>query len=154
MKLSPDSQFNENTLFSLFSKTLRMDWSTDSTSLVGEELLVEVLDHVPLTTHNFVSSRNVFKLSVSAVFTQTTVPFAGTKNVLEVGLLWHMSEVSFARLQMSDVQLQVSRALQHQSAHDVCGLDQHPTAPVSVHEAYIWRSRNTEKHRCRINTSM
>uniref|UniRef100_A0A672Q4P3 RAF proto-oncogene serine/threonine-protein kinase n=1 Tax=Sinocyclocheilus grahami TaxID=75366 RepID=A0A672Q4P3_SINGR len=39
---------------SLFSKKLRMDWSTDSTSLVGEELLVEVLDHVPLTTHNFV----------------------------------------------------------------------------------------------------
>uniref|UniRef100_A0A8C2ESL4 RAF proto-oncogene serine/threonine-protein kinase n=1 Tax=Cyprinus carpio TaxID=7962 RepID=A0A8C2ESL4_CYPCA len=35
-------------------ETLRMDWSTDSTSLVGEELLVEVLDHVPLTTHNFV----------------------------------------------------------------------------------------------------
>uniref|UniRef100_A0A671MPI3 RAF proto-oncogene serine/threonine-protein kinase n=1 Tax=Sinocyclocheilus anshuiensis TaxID=1608454 RepID=A0A671MPI3_9TELE len=35
-------------------KKLRMDWSTDSTSLVGEELLVEVLDHVPLTTHNFV----------------------------------------------------------------------------------------------------
>nr|XP_055039721.1 RAF proto-oncogene serine/threonine-protein kinase isoform X1 [Misgurnus anguillicaudatus] len=32
----------------------RMDWNTDSTSLVGEELLVEVLDHVPLTTHNFV----------------------------------------------------------------------------------------------------
>ncbi|XP_063072154.1 RAF proto-oncogene serine/threonine-protein kinase isoform X2 [Engraulis encrasicolus] len=32
----------------------RMDWSTDSTSLTGEELLVEVLDHVPLTTHNFV----------------------------------------------------------------------------------------------------
>ncbi|XP_063064126.1 raf-1 proto-oncogene, serine/threonine kinase a isoform X1 [Engraulis encrasicolus] len=32
----------------------RMDWSTDSTSLIGEELQVEVLDHVPLTTHNFV----------------------------------------------------------------------------------------------------
>ncbi|XP_066553907.1 RAF proto-oncogene serine/threonine-protein kinase isoform X2 [Amia ocellicauda] len=32
----------------------RMDWNTDSTSLIGEELLVEVLDHVPLTTHNFV----------------------------------------------------------------------------------------------------
>ncbi|KAF7210046.1 transcript variant X3 [Nothobranchius furzeri] len=31
----------------------RMDWNTDSTSLIGEELLVEVLDHVPLTTHNF-----------------------------------------------------------------------------------------------------
>ncbi|XP_041859285.1 raf-1 proto-oncogene, serine/threonine kinase a isoform X2 [Melanotaenia boesemani] len=36
------------------SKKLRMDWNTDSTSLIGQELLVEVLDHVPLTTHNFV----------------------------------------------------------------------------------------------------
>ncbi|KAL2091549.1 hypothetical protein ACEWY4_013812 [Coilia grayii] len=36
------------------SRKARMDWSTDSTSLIGEELLVEVLDHVPLTTHNFV----------------------------------------------------------------------------------------------------
>ncbi|KAM9445764.1 raf-1 proto-oncogene, serine/threonine kinase a isoform 1-T1 [Clarias gariepinus] len=36
------------------SKNSRMDWDTDSTSLIGEELLVEVLDHVPLTTHNFV----------------------------------------------------------------------------------------------------
>ncbi|CAM4733282.1 unnamed protein product [Leuciscus chuanchicus] len=35
-------------------KKLRMDWSTDCTTLVGEEFLVEVLDHVPLTTHNFV----------------------------------------------------------------------------------------------------
>nr|QCT83298.1 RAF proto-oncogene serine/threonine-protein kinase [Channa argus x Channa maculata] len=36
------------------SKKLRMDWNTDSTTLIGEELLVEVLDHVPLTMHNFV----------------------------------------------------------------------------------------------------
>uniref|UniRef100_A0A3Q2CXP4 RAF proto-oncogene serine/threonine-protein kinase n=1 Tax=Cyprinodon variegatus TaxID=28743 RepID=A0A3Q2CXP4_CYPVA len=36
------------------NKKSRMDWNTDSTSLIGEELLVEVLDHVPLTTHNFV----------------------------------------------------------------------------------------------------
>ncbi|XP_060793070.1 raf-1 proto-oncogene, serine/threonine kinase a isoform X2 [Neoarius graeffei] len=35
------------------SKKSRMDWNTDSMSLIGEELLVEVLDHVPLTTHNF-----------------------------------------------------------------------------------------------------
>uniref|UniRef100_A0AAY4DI27 RAF proto-oncogene serine/threonine-protein kinase n=1 Tax=Denticeps clupeoides TaxID=299321 RepID=A0AAY4DI27_9TELE len=35
------------------SKKTRVDWNTDSTSLIGEELLVEVLDHVPLTTHNF-----------------------------------------------------------------------------------------------------
>uniref|UniRef100_A0A672L9N3 non-specific serine/threonine protein kinase n=1 Tax=Sinocyclocheilus grahami TaxID=75366 RepID=A0A672L9N3_SINGR len=33
---------------------LHREHSTDSSSLVGEELLVEVLDHVPLTTHNFV----------------------------------------------------------------------------------------------------
>lgn len=37
-----------------------MDWNTDSTSLIGEELLVEVLDHVPLTTHNFVSTRSTY----------------------------------------------------------------------------------------------
>lgn len=36
------------------SRKLRMDWNTDSSSLIGEELQVEVLDHVPLTTHNFV----------------------------------------------------------------------------------------------------
>ncbi|MCI4390234.1 hypothetical protein PGIGA_G00120250 [Pangasianodon gigas] len=36
------------------NKKSRMDWNTDSTSLIGEELVVEVLDHVPLTTHNFV----------------------------------------------------------------------------------------------------
>ncbi|XP_039626824.1 RAF proto-oncogene serine/threonine-protein kinase isoform X1 [Polypterus senegalus] len=36
------------------SKKSRMDWTTDATSLIGEELLVDVLDHVPLTTHNFV----------------------------------------------------------------------------------------------------
>ncbi|XP_051947659.1 raf-1 proto-oncogene, serine/threonine kinase a isoform X1 [Xyrauchen texanus] len=45
-------------VFSLYpgqrSKKSRMDWNTDSTSLTGEELIVEVLDHVPLTTHNFV----------------------------------------------------------------------------------------------------
>lgn len=43
-----------------YSKKSRMDWNTDSTSLIGEELLVEVLDHVPLTTHNFVSATEGF----------------------------------------------------------------------------------------------
>lgn len=41
-----------------------MDWNTDSTSLIGEELLVEVLDHVPLTTHNFVSFPQVTQYSM------------------------------------------------------------------------------------------
>lgn len=40
-----------------------MDWNTDSASLIGEELLVEVLDHVPLTTHNFVSYPGAFAVS-------------------------------------------------------------------------------------------
>uniref|UniRef100_A0A3B3I426 RAF proto-oncogene serine/threonine-protein kinase n=1 Tax=Oryzias latipes TaxID=8090 RepID=A0A3B3I426_ORYLA len=41
-------------VFRLHPGQTKMDWNTDSTSLIGEELLVEVLDHVPLTTHNFV----------------------------------------------------------------------------------------------------
>lgn len=68
-----------------------MDWNTDSTSLVGEELLVEVLDHVPLTTHNFVSFHNVFKLSYCCLYNcsyiNMTAAFTGTKNIFEVGLL-------------------------------------------------------------------
>uniref|UniRef100_A0A673Y1U9 non-specific serine/threonine protein kinase n=1 Tax=Salmo trutta TaxID=8032 RepID=A0A673Y1U9_SALTR len=38
------------------------DWNTDITPLVGEELLVEVLDDVPLTMHNFVR-KTFFKLA-------------------------------------------------------------------------------------------
>ncbi|XP_012671408.1 serine/threonine-protein kinase A-Raf [Clupea harengus] len=38
------------------------DWSTDITPLVGEELLVEVLDDVPLTMHNYVR-KTFFKLA-------------------------------------------------------------------------------------------
>uniref|UniRef100_A0A5F8HEF7 RAF proto-oncogene serine/threonine-protein kinase n=1 Tax=Monodelphis domestica TaxID=13616 RepID=A0A5F8HEF7_MONDO len=34
-------------------KKTRLDWNTDAASLVGEELQVDFLDHVPLTTHNF-----------------------------------------------------------------------------------------------------
>lgn len=43
-----------------------MDWNTDSTSLIGEELLVEVLDHVPLTTHNFVGISSVHSKRIAA----------------------------------------------------------------------------------------
>uniref|UniRef100_A0A669NYV1 RAF proto-oncogene serine/threonine-protein kinase n=1 Tax=Phasianus colchicus TaxID=9054 RepID=A0A669NYV1_PHACC len=34
-------------------KKVRLDWNTDAASLIGEELQVDFLDHVPLTTHNF-----------------------------------------------------------------------------------------------------
>lgn len=36
------------------SKKARLEWGTDAASLIGEELQVDFLDHVPLTTHNFV----------------------------------------------------------------------------------------------------
>lgn len=49
--------------FPSLSRKSRMDWNTDSTSLIGEELQVEVLDHVPLTTHNFVSTQKHSKVS-------------------------------------------------------------------------------------------
>lgn len=42
--------------FKIFSKKARLDWNTDAASLIGEELQVDFLDHVPLTTHNFVSA--------------------------------------------------------------------------------------------------
>ncbi|CAH2313198.1 RAF proto-oncogene serine threonine- kinase isoform X2 [Pelobates cultripes] len=34
-------------------RKLRLDWNTDAMSLIGAELQVDFLDHVPLTTHNF-----------------------------------------------------------------------------------------------------
>ncbi|XP_064310395.1 RAF proto-oncogene serine/threonine-protein kinase isoform X4 [Phalacrocorax carbo] len=44
-------------VFRLFTepkgKKVRLDWNTDAASLIGEELQVDFLDHVPLTTHNF-----------------------------------------------------------------------------------------------------
>lgn len=46
--------------FHLFSRKRLTDWDTDITPLVGEELLVEVLDDIPLTMHNFVSGTDNF----------------------------------------------------------------------------------------------
>jgi len=56
MFLFPRLVMNCFLVFYFTSKKFRLDWNTDSTLLIGEELLVEVLDHVPLTTHNFVST--------------------------------------------------------------------------------------------------
>uniref|UniRef100_A0A8I5KSM4 Raf-1 proto-oncogene, serine/threonine kinase n=1 Tax=Homo sapiens TaxID=9606 RepID=A0A8I5KSM4_HUMAN len=44
-------------------KKARLDWNTDAASLIGEELQVDFLDHVPLTTHNFVSCRSLLFLA-------------------------------------------------------------------------------------------
>ncbi|XP_078270097.1 RAF proto-oncogene serine/threonine-protein kinase isoform X2 [Rhinoraja longicauda] len=50
---SPRSSVSSHTP-KTYSPKYRIDWTTDATSLIGKELLVEVLDHLPLTTHNFV----------------------------------------------------------------------------------------------------
>ncbi|MBN3282371.1 ARAF kinase, partial [Polyodon spathula] len=49
-------------LLLFLSRKQLTDWSTDITPLQGEELLVEVLDDVPLTMHNFVR-KTFFKLA-------------------------------------------------------------------------------------------
>lgn len=51
--------FHDMFLKIIFSKKARLDWNTDAASLIGEELQVDFLDHVPLTTHNFVSCRSL-----------------------------------------------------------------------------------------------
>lgn len=51
----------------LFSRKRLTDWETDITPLVGEELLVEVLDDIPLTMHNFVSIVPKVNLRISKI---------------------------------------------------------------------------------------
>lgn len=119
------------------SKKLRMDWNTDSTSLIGEELLVEVLDHVPLTTHNFVSIQRVYlhclsKHECPGTASSPFLSFTGSENIPETSVLWYLPEVSFEWFPLPNVWLQIPWTLQHQSAHDVCGLEQYQATPVSL----------------------
>lgn len=119
------------------SKKLRMDWNTDSTSLIGEELLVEVLDHVPLTTHNFVSIQRIYlhclsKHECPRTASSPFLSFTGSENIPETSVLWYLPEVSFEWFPLPNVWLQIPWTLQHQSAHDVCGLEQYQATPVSL----------------------
>ena len=131
------------------SKKLRMDWNTDSTSLIGEELLVEVLDHVPLTTHNFVCIWSHCKectqsnASISA-WKIKYIPnnFSGSENISEVGLLRYLPEVPAERFPLPNMRLQIPWALQHQSAHNVRGLEQHQTTLVRLLYCIQRRSTN------------
>ncbi|KAF7249840.1 RAF proto-oncogene serine/threonine-protein kinase [Varanus komodoensis] len=54
-------------------KKARLDWSTDAASLIGEELQVDFLDHVPLTTHNF--NKNAGSISKTLGTLKNTVDF-------------------------------------------------------------------------------
>lgn len=57
------SDETDSHLFLSLSRKRLTDWDTDITPLVGEELLVEVLDDIPLTMHNFVSARASWRRS-------------------------------------------------------------------------------------------
>lgn len=66
--------------------------------------------------------------------------FAGSKNIPETGVLRHLPEVSFERVPLPNVWLQIPWALQHQSAHHVCGLEQHQATAVSLF-SLKWREK-------------
>lgn len=57
-----------------------------------------------------------------------------------------MSEVSSEWISLPNVLLQVPRALQHQSAHHVRGLEQHQAAPVSVCSNVNFRMQTGPAH--------
>lgn len=71
-----------------FSKKARLDWNTDATSLIGEELQVDFLDHVPLTTHNFVSCGALLFLWCVGCFSWCNWTFSEviSKSICIVGL--------------------------------------------------------------------
>lgn len=55
MVVKPTVMWPEDDYASLFREKKPIGWDTDISWLTGEELHVEVLENVPLTTHNFVS---------------------------------------------------------------------------------------------------
>lgn len=70
----------------LFSKKARLDWNTDAASLIGEELQVDFLDHVPLTTHNFVSGGSLLSLWYVGCFGWHSRNFSEIISMYVVGL--------------------------------------------------------------------
>lgn len=55
--------------FALFREKKPIGWDTDISWLTGEELHVEVLENVPLTTHNFVSIMKLFQYFIEVLGT-------------------------------------------------------------------------------------
>lgn len=53
--------------FALFREKKPIGWDTDISWLTGEELHVEVLENVPLTTHNFVSIMKLFQYFIEVL---------------------------------------------------------------------------------------
>lgn len=83
----------------------------------------------------WVSQECVLKASPHLEFPQPPLiplpSLAGSENIPETGVLRHLPEVSFERVPLPNVRLQIPWALQHQSAHHVCGLEQHQATAVS-----------------------
>lgn len=59
------------------------DWDTDITPLVGEELLVEVLDDIPLTMHNFVSVWHTYPVFILMLLLGTQKSHCHIKMLLQ-----------------------------------------------------------------------
>lgn len=60
--------YQERLVSTLFREKKPIGWDTDISWLTGEELHVEVLENVPLTTHNFVCTFTVFEMSKMFMF--------------------------------------------------------------------------------------
>lgn len=60
-------QCDTQIFFVLIREKKPIGWDTDISWLTGEELHVEVLENVPLTTHNFVSIMSLFQYCTEAI---------------------------------------------------------------------------------------
>lgn len=61
-------RLNQQQVASCFREKKPIGWDTDISWLTGEELHVEVLENVPLTTHNFVSTGEQLSGCLNAAF--------------------------------------------------------------------------------------
>lgn len=52
---------------SIYREKKPIGWDTDISWLTGEELHVEVLENVPLTTHNFVSTAHPVQSKINSI---------------------------------------------------------------------------------------
>lgn len=119
-----------------FREKKPIGWDTDISWLTGEELHVEVLENVPLTTHNFVSSValndrrqewTTERLMLSLITLHSWCAsvcscLIGEEDLLHTGLLRLLQKAAVPGFPLSDLWLQVPPALQHRGSPYVCQL--------------------------------
>lgn len=140
MVVKPTVMWVEDDYASCFREKKPIGWDTDISWLTGEELHVEVLENVPLTTHNFVSIirwnpkyNRLFTLFSYLVFCVCVfVWLTGEEDLFHTGLLWLLQKAAFPGFPLSDLWLQVPPALQHRG---------------STHVRQLWPTRVSHTHR-------